>query len=173
MKVKFQTDYRDFAEAVWLASAKSSSKNNVLNFILLYAIVAVLGSLPVLMFAPHFVFAVIDFAVIFLICFYFFRPPARSYYYKYYQSIYGIYSFDFEISLEEETVNYGDEFSKSFVSWNRVKELIELQDNIYLIFKSNIGLKIPKTAFYNSPQIGEFVSFAKSRIPVNDKQLND
>src|SRR4051794_28551197 len=113
MKVNFETDYKDFAEAIWLASgAKSTYKNNLFNFICLYAIVAALGSLPVLMFAPHFFFALADFVFIFLTCFYFFRPPSRGRFANEYKSVYGSQPFNYEVELDEDGLTVSDNLSK-------------------------------------------------------------
>lgn len=174
MKVKFQTDYRDFAEAVWLASgAKSSSKNVLFNFLCLYAMVAGIASLPLLLFAPHFIFPVLEFVVVFLLCLYFFRPPSFSYFTKHYLSAYGSEPFDYEIELEDDCLTVSDGMSRSQIPWKRMKEISETDENIFLIFKHKTGLKIPKTAFPGSTQVGEFIAFAISRIPTSDELLND
>ena len=174
MKVEFETNYRDFAEAVWLASgAKLSSGNLLFNFLCFYAVIAALASLPLALFAPHFIFAVLEFVIIFVICFYLFRPPTFEYFAKEFLSVYGSKPFNYEVELNEDSVKVSDDLSASKISWERVKEINEADENIFLIFKHKNGLKIPKTAFAGSAQIGEFIAFATSRIPISTDLLND
>ena len=172
MKVNFETDYNDFAEAVWLASGfKSTYKNNLFNFILIYGMVAALGSLPLLLFAPSFVFALVDFVVIFLTCFYFFRPPGIKYYANEYKYIYGSAPFNYEVALDEDGLKISDNLSKSIISWQRVQEISETEDNIFLVFKFKNALKIPKAAFSDTSQIGEFIAFASARTSTPESSI--
>ena len=173
MKVNFKTDYRDFAEAVWLASwAKAEYRNSLLNFILLYGMVAAVSSVVVLMYAPHYIFAAFNFVIVFLLCLYLFRPPNRAYFFNFYNAVYGSQPFNYEIEIDEEVVKISDELSKSFISWQRVKEITETEDSIFLIFKHQSAIKIPKTAFYEPQRAGEFIAFATSRIPNAEEALN-
>lgn len=173
MRVEFETDYRDFADAVWLASgAEAAFWNNLLNYFCLYAIVAALGSLPVLMFAPHFVFAVMNFGLILAVCAYFFRPPSRRQFADQYKSIYGTRPFNYTVELEETGVNVRDELSGSLISWKRVRQISETEDDLFLVFRHKSGLKIPKAAFAGAAQTGEFKAFAISRITMAEGALS-
>lgn len=173
LKVNFETDYRDFADALWFASDyKTAYQNNLFKFICFYAIVAGFGSIPVLMFASHYIFAVVNFALIFSSCAYFFRPASRQYLINEYKTIYGSKPFNYEIELDEDAVQLSDDLSKSIVSWQRIKSVNETEENIYLIFKHRNALKIPKAAFTNSSTTGEFFAFAISRISSTEEALN-
>lgn len=174
MKVKFETDYKDFAEAIWIGSGyKDIYRNYLFNFICYYGIVAGLGSLPVLMFAPHFIFALLSFALIFSACFYFFRPPSQTYFVSEYKNIYGSKPFNYEVELQEDALKVSDNLSESTISWQRINAVIQSEDEIYLVFKHKHALKIPKTAFVESSKLGEFIAFATSRISSTGEALND
>jgi len=173
MKVKFEAGYKEFAEVALLASGeKYSAKNILFGYLYLYGIVAALSSLPVLMFAPHYMFAVVNFVFVFLVSFYFYRPPNRNYFIEQYRSIYGDEIFEYEVELNENNLKVTRNQDESVFSWSGVKELIETDDCLFLIFKYQSGLKIPKQAFENPAMLGGFISFTKSHIPIPEKTLN-
>ncbi|MBS1792226.1 MAG: YcxB family protein [Acidobacteria bacterium] len=173
MKIDFETDYRDYAEAYWVGSgARESARNQKFNFLILYAIVAALASIPVLFFAPQIGFGLVQFVIIFLVCLYFFRPSSRSFYEKMYRQIYGPQPFRLEIALDDEGVFLDDGRSRSTISWPRVKKISETDDFFYLNFFNNSGVKVPKRAFDGHSRIGEFKAFALARIAAGEKSID-
>lgn len=173
MKIKFKTDYRDFGETAYLIWKKNNQSSNYSSILILHLSIAAISSIPIFLFAPHFIFAVLNFFIILCLCIYFYRPTTESYFRNFYRSVYKNESYETEIELLDEGVKISQRGMKALFDWQNIIEIVEAENKLYLLFKFQNGILIPKSAFETPSETGNFIAYTKAHIQtLNAHQLN-
>lgn len=173
MKIKFKADYRDYGETAFLIWKKNNQSRHYSSFIMLFATIALISSVPILMFAPHFVYAVFNFVVILLFGIYLYRPTNLAFFRNFYRSIYKDEVYEIEVELLEEGIKIFQNGTTALFEWRNVIELFDDEEKLYLFFKFQTGISIPKHAFESPAEIGRFTAFTKAHLTNGEAiQLN-
>lgn len=166
MKVKFEADYKDFAETNYEIWKKEKSSADILFPYLITSIcIAGISCIPAFVFASNKWAGGLTFFIIFLLSLYFHRIPTKSYFFNEYQKRFGNKLYEIEIEFLDEGVRTKQLGNEIFFNWENLRQVRETDERLFLFMNLDGGVSIPLKAFEYPAQLGQFVAFAKSRLP--------
>jgi hypothetical protein len=165
MLIKFNADYKDFAEINYLAWKKQPISVRLFPYFYYYIISAAISSIPVYVFVKNgLLISIIVFVAVFLINFSFFKIPSRKQFQNDYYKAFGKNVFEIEIELLEDGLKTYQLGNECLFSWQNITSVEEIDDRICFFTNDNNGVAIPKRAFGSLTEQASFVSFGKARI---------
>lgn len=171
MRIKYKADYRDYGETAFLIWKKNNQSKHYSSFIILFATIALISSIPILMFAPHFAYAAFNFIIILLFSLYLYRPTNLAFFRNFYRSVYKDEVYDMEVELLDEGLKIFQKGTTILFEWRNVIEFFETEEKLFLFFKYQAGVSIPKNAFETPAEIGKFAAFTKAHLPDGETNL--
>lgn len=172
MKVEFEIDYRDMADAFWLGSHSAKLyRHHWFVFIVWHVVVAGIAATSVGVFTDDLLKSALVFLTIFVLCVFLYRPPTKKHAAATFQSVYGTRPRRMAVASTEEGLEIESETYRLLMYWREVEEMRETDDAVYFLYYSRTGLKIPKSAFAESTDLGQFLAFSKARIGSRDELI--
>lgn len=169
MKVKFEADYKDFAETSYhLWKNKKSSAEILFPYFISSVCFAGISSIPAFIFSNSKWAGGLTFFIIFLLSMYLHRIPNKSHFFNEFRKKLGNKLYEIEIEFTDQGIHTRQLGNEYIYGWENLSQVQETDDRFFFFLTQGNGLSIPLRAFEHPTQIGQFVAFAKSRLPAEN-----